>query len=63
MTGRCQFKGLFDSSQVATFCEGFPEKYIFGTILQNNKKFTIEVDNDYELYTVVYLIKRQLVSN
>ena len=57
------FKGLFDSSKVATFCEGFPEKYIFGTILQNNKKFTIEVDNDYELYTVVYLIKRQLVSN
>ena len=54
------FEGLFTSGEKALHCEGFPEEFIFGTILENNHKFTVEISDVYKVYTFCYLLKKQV---
>lgn len=43
------------------YCEGFNENQIFGRYKDNNKKFTVELpDNFYLVYTFFYFVKRSL---
>lgn len=50
------FMGIFnpETAQIALNCEGFPEQYVFGSFNANQKQFTIELANDYALYTFLW---------
>lgn len=37
------------------YCEGFPRDKIYGTYYDDQSKFTIKLDSNYELYTYFYL--------
>lgn len=46
----CDFLDTFEDDGTYCFCEGMTDKK-FGTHKENNKKFTVCIDTDYELYT------------
>jgi hypothetical protein len=55
----CDFKGLFtenDKPINSVYCEGFPENLVFDRYCDNKKQFTIEIGDDYRLYTFMYLL-------
>jgi len=54
--------GLFDmTNQIhPVFCEGFPEDKVYDWYLADHKQFTVEIRDDYKLYTFMYLIKNYL---
>lgn len=56
-------KGIInDESYHYCFCEGFPNDKIFGKYEDNKKKFTICIDDDYNLYIFMFLLKDWLVN-
>lgn len=47
------FLELFDPEKVIhkVYCEGFPEDLVFGSYSQNSREFTVELNNNFEVYT------------
>lgn len=41
----------------SVFCEGFPKDLIYGSIMENSRKFTVEFNDDFNLYTFLYMLK------
>ena len=59
----CDFKELFkeDNEPInSIYCEGFPKDLVFGRYCDNKKQFTIEIYDDYKLYTFMYLLRDYL---
>ena len=56
-----EFGGLFRRNEKVQFCEGFPPEYVFTCFNKNNQKFTVDISNDYKLYTFLYILKNQLL--
>ena len=58
----CDFMGLFDEGQKipSIYCEGFPENKVYGSYSENKSRFTVEIRNDYKLYTFMFLLKKYL---
>ena len=56
------FLQLFDMEEVipSIYCEGFPKELVYGSFKQDNRHFTIELSNEYEVWTFVFLIKKYL---
>lgn len=55
----CDFKGLFtenDKPINSIYCEGFPENLVFDRYCDSKKQFTIEIGDNYRLYTFMYLL-------
>ena len=54
--------GLFDTTNQIPrlFCEGFPEDKVFDWYLSSHKQFTIEIHDDYRLYTFMYILKNYI---
>lgn len=44
------------------FFEGFPVDYCFGSYSENQNNFSTYLNNDYELYTFIWLIMRDLIK-
>jgi hypothetical protein len=40
-----------DREYASCYCEGFPDDKVFGSYSNSNTKFTVEVNNDWDLYT------------
>lgn len=62
----CDFKGLFredDKPINSIYCEGFPEELVFGRYCDNKRQFTIEIYDEYKLYTFMYLLNDYLQGN
>lgn len=57
------FMDTFSDEGTYCCCQGFPEKYIFGKYEENKKNFTVCVNDDYRLYTFMWLLKRYLKVN
>lgn len=56
-----EHKGLInDDSYHYCFCEGFPKDRIHGKYLEDHKKFTMYIRNDYDLYTFMFLLRDYL---
>jgi hypothetical protein len=58
----CDFMGLFDEKQriPAIYCEGFPYDKVYGSYAENHSKFTFEIGTNYDLYTLMFLLKKCL---
>jgi len=52
------FKKLFGMDDIISYlyCEGFKKEWVFGSYNENKSKFTIELRNDYHLYTFLWII-------
>ena len=53
-----RFDGLFDEKKVfsSVYCEGFPPNKVFGSFEGNQKTFTIEIYDDFLLFTFLWLL-------
>ena len=52
---------LFKSGSVQFMCEGFPDEYILaGRYEENQCEFMAYVNNHYEFYTLMFLIRQEL---
>lgn len=57
----CDFMGLITDQK--GYFEGFPQDRIYDTYSENNKKkFSICLNNKYEVYTFMYLLKNWVIS-
>lgn len=56
------FGNLFDPTQKvsSTYCEGFDPSWVFGSHEENNMKFTVEIRDNFEMYTFFWLIRQAL---
>jgi len=55
------FMGLINDERYDyCFCEGFPSGKKYGKYQDNHKQFTICIDNDYDLYTFMFLLKNHM---
>lgn len=56
------FMELFDEKQKITemYCEGFKSQWVYPSYEENKQNFTIELSNDYELFTFLWTLKSQL---
>lgn len=55
---KCNFGKLFnDRERSSCYYEEFPVEFIFGEYKNSNKNFSVEIDNNYKLYTFMFLIK------
>ena len=53
----CDFKDVFsDDNYNYCYCEGFPADRKYGMYKDNHKKFTICIDDDYKLFTFMWLL-------
>lgn len=54
--------GLFNPTEKipSNFCEGFPRKKIYGSYMQNQSQFTIQIASHYDLYTFIFLLSKHL---
>lgn len=54
--------GLFDQTRVIThhYCEGFPKDKVYGCYQDNQSKFTIDIESQYDVYTFFYLLNNYL---
>lgn len=53
----CDFKDVFsDYDYHYCYCEGFPKDRIYGMYQNNHKKFTICINDDYRLFTFMWLL-------
>lgn len=61
----CDFMGLFDEKETISpiYCEGFPKEKVYESYSENHSKFTFEICNDYELYTLMFLLSKYLERN
>ena len=55
------FRGLFDmySKPSTDHYEGFDQDYEYNRLVDNHSAFTFETNDNYNLYTILYIIKRQ----
>ena len=58
------FMGIVDENEVinSVLCEGFKANQVFGCYKDNKKEFTFKVRSRYELYTIMYIIKNNLIK-
>lgn len=49
-----------DGSCEGCYCEGFPAEMVYGPYSKNNSRFTIEIGNNYQLYTFCWLLGRKI---
>ena len=52
--------GYNDKKIKPVYCEGFKEEWVYGPYIPTDKtctKFTVELDSQYKLYTMIYLIE------
>jgi hypothetical protein len=56
------FMGLFDTltAPSAIYCQGFSADWIFGPYAQNPSQFSLEIFDDYKVYTLLYILSRTL---
>ena len=56
------YMGLFNPTEEITsvYCEGFPKDKVYGSYEQSHSQFTIEIGSDYDLYTLIFLLKNYL---
>lgn len=56
------FMNIFDSEKtiLALCCPGFPIDKVYDSFKRNHSKFTIEIPNDYNLYTFFFILKNYL---
>lgn len=61
----CDFMGLFDGNKKIdeSWFYGFPKEWIFENFEKNKSKFSLELRNNYELYTFMFLINNYLKNN
>lgn len=52
------FLSLFrkDERINSVYCEGFREEWVYGSYNENLKQFTVEVRDNYQLYTFLYIL-------
>lgn len=55
------FDGLFNQSSVhdGVYCEGIPNHKVFGSYAGSQKQFTVELPNNYALWTFFWIYSRQ----
>lgn len=55
----CDFMNLFDENETIShlYCEGFPKEFVLPSFSDNNKKFTVEIRNNYHLHTFFWILK------
>lgn len=55
------FTGLFDYKATihSCYCEGFPEELVYGSYADNKSKFTIELPDNYRLFTFFWLFNNR----
>lgn len=53
-----RFDGLFNVKETfsSVLCEGFPPNKVFGSFQDNQMEFTIEIRDDYRLFTFLWLL-------
>lgn len=53
-----RFDGLFNVKETfsSVLCEGFPSNKVFSSYEENQKMFTIEIHDDYRLFTFLWLL-------
>lgn len=58
----CDFMNLFEEIEAISYlyCEGMTKDQIFGMHKENKKEFTIEIYNNYQLYTFMWILKNYL---
>jgi hypothetical protein len=58
------FMNLFQEDEIINpiYCEGFKEEQVFGSYKDNNRQFTIEIRDEYQLYTFMYLLNNYFKS-
>ncbi len=56
------YMGLFDPTLriPSIYCEGFPESKVYGCYNENHSEFTIELNDKYQVYTFMFLLKTYL---
>ncbi|MFW6016830.1 MAG: hypothetical protein ACOCRK_10365 [bacterium] len=42
------------------YCEGFHDCIVFNSYKENNKMFTLELDNNYKLYTFLFMVTNHI---
>jgi hypothetical protein len=54
------FSGLFDSKRkvLPVYCEGFAETDVHGPFSDDRRRFTVEIADNFRLYTFLYLLRR-----
>lgn len=59
---QADFGGLFEQDEKINpiYCEGFEEKFVFDSYQNNKKFFTVEIRNDYQVYTFIFLVINSL---
>ncbi|MFF2532351.1 hypothetical protein ACFVS2_25915 [Brevibacillus sp. NPDC058079] len=58
----CEFYDLFnkDATWSHHYCEGFPLDRIYNSILVDNRRFTIELSDEFAMHTFFWLISNHL---
>ena len=58
------FMNLFkeDSPISSLYCEGMPEDKVYGMYKHNKNEFTVEIYDQYQLYTFMWLLRNHLES-
>jgi hypothetical protein len=58
---KINFMNLFDPTEniSSVYCEGFNEEDVFGSFNENKCAFTIDLADDYTLYTFLYLLQNK----
>lgn len=56
------FGYLFEQNEIIDpiYCEGFKEKFVFDSYQNDKKFFTVEIRNDYQMYTFIFLVINSL---
>jgi hypothetical protein len=47
---------------LSCYCEGFEKEWVYQPYSENNKKFTICIHNDYELYCFLKVVGASVIS-
>jgi hypothetical protein len=60
LKGKIDFLNLFDKNKDinAVYCEGFPRELVFPPFSKNDENFTIELYDDYGVYTLFWIISQ-----
>ncbi len=53
------FMGLFDKTKVisSVYCEGFKDSWVYGAYNEDKREYTVEIDNNYQLYMFFWIVK------
>ncbi|MBP1308994.1 hypothetical protein JOD82_002014 [Paenibacillus sp. 1182] len=58
----CDFGDLIDGNKTWShhYCEGFEHHWIYDSFHANNQQFTVELSDDFTLYTFIWLLLQSL---